>query len=55
MNCGSCDNLPFWRWLKGNHTFNTYITCNDVDGEHLHNVQLNNVTDCFSEYLCTWI
>jgi hypothetical protein len=53
MHCGSCENIPFWRWLKGNHTFNTSITCNDFDGEHLSNVQLNTFTDCFSEYLCT--
>ena len=53
MHCGSCYNIPFWRWLKGNHTFTISITCNDFDGEHLPNVQLNNVTDCFGEYLCT--
>ena len=54
MHCGGCDNIPFWRWLKGNHPFTTSITCNDFDGEHLPNVQLNNVTDCFGEYLSTW-
>ena len=52
MHCGSSDNIPFWRWLKGNQTFSISITCYDYDGEKLSNLQLNNVTDCFSEYLC---
>ena len=54
MHCGDCDSIPFWRWLKGNQTFPTSITCIDYDGEKLSNLQPNNFTDCFSEYLCTF-
>jgi hypothetical protein len=43
MHCGDCDNIPFWRWLKGNQTFPTSITCNDYDGEKLSNLQPNRV------------
>ena len=46
MYCDSCGNIPFWRWLIGYHTFNISITCKDFDGKHLHEVPLNNVTDC---------
>jgi len=53
MHCGSCDNIPFWRWLKEDQTFTTSITCNDFDGERLSKLQLN-LTDCLGEYLCTW-
>ena len=54
MYCGGCDNIPFWRWLKLNQTFSTSVTCSDCDGEKLSNLQANNVTDCFSEYLSTF-
>jgi len=54
MHCGGCDNIPFWRWLKVIQTFTTSITCNDFDGQYLSNLQPNNVTDCFSEFLCTF-
>jgi hypothetical protein len=47
---GDGDNIPFWRWLKGNQMFSISITCCDYDGEKLSNLQLNNVTDCFREY-----
>jgi len=53
MYCGDCDNIPFWRWLKRNQQFSLSVTCNDYNGEYLYNLQPNNVTDCFSEYLCT--
>jgi hypothetical protein len=33
--------------------FSTSIICNDFDGEYLSNLQPNNVTGCFGEYLCT--
>ena len=49
---GNGDNIPFWRWLKGNQMFSISITCYDYDGEKLSNLQLNNVTGCFREYLC---
>ena len=52
MHCGGCDNIPFWRWLKVNQKMPTSITCNDFDGEKLSNLQLNEFTDCFSEYFC---
>jgi len=52
MHCGGCDNIPFWRWLKVNQKIPTSITCNDFDGEKLSNLQPNEFTDCFSEYLC---
>ena len=45
MHCGSCGNIPFWRWLKGYHTFNISITCKDFHGKHLHEVPLNNGPD----------
>ena len=45
MYCGSCGNIPFWRWLIGYHTFNISITCKDFDGKHLHEVPLNNDPD----------
>ena len=54
MYCGGCENIPFWRWLKGNQLFSLSVTCNDYGGEYLYNLQPNNVTDCFGEYLCTW-
>jgi len=54
MYCGGCENIPFWRWLKLNQKFSTSITCHDFDGQYLSNLQPNNVTDCFGEYLCTW-
>jgi hypothetical protein len=54
MYCGGCDNIPFWRWLKLNQTFSTSVTCSDCDGEKLSNLQANNYTDCFSEYLSTF-
>jgi len=54
MYCGGCGNIPFWRWLKRNQQFSLSVTCNDYDGEYLYNLQPNNVTDCFGEYLCTW-
>jgi len=44
--------VPFWRWLKGNQTFTT--TCNDYDGGKLSNLQPNNFTGYFREYLCTF-
>jgi hypothetical protein len=53
MHCGDCENIPFWRWLKGHQTFTTSITCTDFDGgEKLSNLQANDFTGCFSEYLC---
>jgi len=51
MHCGECSNIPFWRWLKRNQKFSNYITCYDYGGEILSNLQPNNITDCFSEYL----
>ena len=54
MYCGGCDNIPFWRWLKLNQTCSTSVTCSDCDGEKLSNLQANNYTDCFSEYLSTF-
>ena len=53
MYCGGCENIPFWRWLKGNQLFSLSVTCNDYGGEYLYNLQPNNVTDCFREYLST--
>jgi hypothetical protein len=53
MYCGGCNNIPFWRWLNETQTYPTSITCNDFDGEYLSNLQPNNVTDCFREYLST--
>ena len=53
MYCGGCYNTPFWRWLKRNQQFSLSVTCNDYDGVYLYNIQPNNDTDCFSEYLCT--
>jgi hypothetical protein len=43
MHCGSCDNIPFWRWLKLNQKFTTSITCNDYDGEKLSNLKYNQI------------
>ena len=54
MYCGSCDSIPFWRWLKLNQKFSTSITCYDYNGEKLFNLQPNDFTDCFSEYLSTF-
>ena len=53
MHCGDCDNIPFWRWLKVNQKFSTSITCYDFGKKYLSNLQPNNVTGCFGEYLCT--
>jgi hypothetical protein len=53
VHCRGCDNIPFWRWLKRNQTFSASIICNDFDREYLSNLQTNNVTGCFGEYLCT--
>ena len=53
MYCG-CDSIPFWRWLKLNQKFSTSITCYDYGGEKLYNLQPNDFTDCFSEYLSTF-
>jgi hypothetical protein len=36
--------------LKEDHN---YPCENDYDGVYLYNLQPNNDTDCFSEYLCT--
>ena len=46
MHCGSCDIIPFWRWLKETQKYPKNITCNDFDGKYLPSVQLNNITDC---------
>ena len=54
MYCGGCGSIPFWRWLKRNQQFSLSVTCNDYDGEYLYNLQPNNATKCFGEYLCTW-
>ena len=54
MYCGACENIPFWRWLKGNQQFTTSIVCYDYDREQLYNLQPNNFTGCFSEYLRTF-
>ena len=54
MHCGSCDIIPFWKWLNETQKYPTSIICNDFDGEYLPKVQLNNVNDCSGEYLCTW-
>ena len=54
MYCGSCENIPFWRWLKETQKYPTSITCKDFDRKYLPSLQLNNVTDCSGEYLCTW-
>jgi hypothetical protein len=40
--------------MNGDTSFSWSVTCNDYDGEYLYNLQPNNVTDCFSEYVCTW-
>ena len=53
MQCGSCDIIPFWRWLRETQKYPADITCNDFDGKDLPSVQLNNITDCSGEYLCT--
>jgi hypothetical protein len=52
MYCASCDNIPFWRWLKSNRNLGTSIYCNDFYGRKLLNL-LNFNDDCTSEYLCT--
>jgi hypothetical protein len=54
MYCGACENIPFWRWLKGTLQFTTSIVCYDYDQEQLSNLQPNNFTDYFSEYLRTF-
>ena len=54
MYCDDCDNVPFWRWLQLNQTFSSSVTCYDYAGELMSNLQLNDFTDCFSEYLCTF-
>ena len=60
MYCASCDNIPFWRWLKSNRNFATSIYCKDFGNEKLLNLQLSNFKDdsnfnddCPGEYLCT--
>ena len=55
MYCGGCYNIPFWRWIKRNRRYTSSVTCYDYDGEYLYNLQLKNFTDCFSEYLWTYI
>ena len=54
MYCGGCGSIPFWGWLKRNQQFSLSVICNDYKGEYLYNLQPNNATDCFGEYLCTW-
>jgi hypothetical protein len=54
MYCGSCINIPFWRWLRLNKKFSNSITCYDLEGEKLSNLKPNRVADCFSEYLSTF-
>ena len=51
MYCGGCDNIPFWRWLKEDQMFPTSIACNDYGGDQLSDLQPNDFTDCFGEYL----
>ena len=45
MYCASCDNIPFWRWLRRQSTFTTYIYCNDFHGKKLSNLFLTNFND----------
>ena len=54
MYCGGCGSIPFWGWLKRNQQFSLFVTCNDYDGEYLYNLQPDNATNCFGEYLCAW-
>jgi hypothetical protein len=54
MYCGWCHTIPFWRWLKLSQKFSYSIACYDYDGEALSNLQANNFTDCFGEYLSTF-
>jgi hypothetical protein len=54
MYCGKCHTIPFWRWLKLSQKFPYSIACYDYDGEALSNLQANNFTDCFGEYLSTF-
>ena len=46
MHCGSCDNIPFWKWLNENSRFPTSMTCNVYDGAYLSNVQTVHFTNC---------
>ena len=39
MYCTSCDNIPFWRWLRRQLTFTTYIYCNDFHGVRLSKIR----------------
>jgi hypothetical protein len=51
MHCGYCNNILFWKWIKLHQKFSTYINCYDYDREQMSELQPNNVTGCFSEYL----
>jgi hypothetical protein len=52
MYCASCDNIPFWRWLKRQWTLTTYIYCNDFHGVKLSSLRNFN-DDCTGEYVCS--
>jgi hypothetical protein len=30
MDCGDCENIPFWRWLRLDQRTGINITCNEV-------------------------
>ena len=45
MYCASCDNIPFWRWLRREWTLRTYIHCNDFHGRKLSSLRNFNY-DC---------
>ena len=54
MDCGDCENIPFWRWLRLDQRTGISITCNDFHGRQLSSLQQNDFTGCSGEYLCTW-
>jgi hypothetical protein len=41
MQCGSCDIIPFWRWLKETQKYPPYITSHDFDGKYLTKINVD--------------
>ena len=53
MDCGDCENIPFWRWLRLDQRTGISITCNDFHGRQLSSLQQNDFTGCSGQSTTT--
>ena len=53
MDCGDCENIPFWRWLRLDQRTGINITCNDFHGRQLSSLQQNDFTGCSGQSTTT--